>query len=190
MKAALYLRVSTTSQEPDNQLPALESYCREHGFEIVGTYTEQASAWSAGHQRELGRLLDDVRSGKRRYEVLLVFALDRLSRQGPAAILNLIAELKNYGVKVISLKEDFTGLPYGFSDVLYSFLAWSAKYESDRKSQNTRAGLERARAAGSILGRPKGKKDTKKRHKKRPVVFKYSGPGGLASTAGGTGGSN
>lgn len=177
MKAAAYLRVSTNEQTTDNQLPAIESYAASQGYELVEIYCENESAWKVGHQHELSRLLSDIRNGRRRYDILLVFALDRLSRLGSLAVLTLMDTFRNYGVKVESVKEPFTSLPYGFDSVIYSFLAWVAKYESDRKSQNTRAGLERARANGVRLGRPPGKKDRKPRRKKRPVVFKYGGSG-------------
>ena len=44
MKAALYLRVSTTEQNVDNQLPALEAYAESRGWQIVETYRENKSA--------------------------------------------------------------------------------------------------------------------------------------------------
>lgn len=181
MKAALYLRVSTSEQSTDNQLPALKAYAAKREYDIVATYQENESAWRAGHQAELSRLLDDIRSGKRKYDILLVWSLDRLSRLGPLAVLTLIDTFKNYGVKVESLQEPFTSLPYGFDSVIYSFLAWVAKFESDRRSERTKAGLARALVNGKTLGRPVGKKDSKKRRKKRAVVFKYGGVGVEAS---------
>ena len=165
MKAACYLRVSTGQQDVSNQLPALESYCQVRGYQISDIYREDASAWLNGHQKELARLLDVVRSGRRHYDVLLVWSLDRLSRQGPLAVLTLIDTFKNYGVKVESVQEPFTSLPYGFDSVIYSFLAWVAKFESDRRSERTKAGLARARAEGKKLGRPKGSKDKEPRRK-------------------------
>ena len=72
MKAALYLRVSTIEQHVDNQLPALEAYAESRGWQIVETYRENENGWRAGHQRELARLLADIRGGKRNYDVLLI----------------------------------------------------------------------------------------------------------------------
>jgi len=181
MKTALYLRVSTNEQSTDNQLPQLKAYAASKGYDIVAVYSENESAWRNGHQAELSRLLDDIRSGKRKYDLVLVWSLDRLSRLGPLAVLTLIDTFKTYGVKVESLQEPFTSLPYGFDSVIYSFLAWVAKFESDRRSERTKAGLARAVANGKTLGRPVGKRDSKKRRKKRAVVFKYGGVGVEAS---------
>jgi putative DNA-invertase from lambdoid prophage Rac len=175
-KVAAYVRVSSDEQTTENQLPAIRSWCEGRGYELTAVYLENESAWRAGHQHELCRLLSDIRSGKRKYDVLVVWALDRLSRQGPLHVLTLIDSLKNQGVKVESLQEPFTSLPYGFDSVIYSFLAWTGKWESDRKSINTRAGLARAKANGKRLGRPPGSKDKKKRRKKRPVIYRYGPP--------------
>jgi DNA invertase Pin-like site-specific DNA recombinase len=49
MIAALYLRVSTTEQNADNQLPALEAYVERRGWLIIETYRENESARRFGH---------------------------------------------------------------------------------------------------------------------------------------------
>ncbi len=131
MKCALYLRVSTSEQSTDNQRPALETYAASRGYEITGVYSEQESGWKAGHQKELARLLDELRSGKRQYDFLIVWSLDRLTRQGPAAILNLVDTFKRLGVKVISLEESWTEAPGEIGDILYSIVGWVARMESD-----------------------------------------------------------
>ncbi len=158
-KVAIYMRVSTGEQTVENQLPALERWVADKGHELVAVYSENESAWRDGHQHELARLLSDIRSGSRRYDILLVWALDRLSRQGPLAVLSLIDSLRSQGCQVVSLKEPFTDLPNGLDSVMYSIVAWVAKFESQRRSERTKAGLVRAVAEGSKLGRPAGSKD-------------------------------
>ena len=44
MKVALYLRVSSREQHTENQLPPLEQFCKQRGFEIVSIYAENESA--------------------------------------------------------------------------------------------------------------------------------------------------
>ncbi|MFC1892828.1 recombinase family protein [Chloroflexota bacterium] len=105
MKVVIYARVSTGEQDADNQIAQLNSWSRSRGWEIAGIYRENESAWKNGHQRELARLLDDAR--KRRFDAVLVWALDRLSREGPLAILTLVNRLKNCGVKVVSYQESW-----------------------------------------------------------------------------------
>ncbi|MFC2041739.1 recombinase family protein [Chloroflexota bacterium] len=163
VKAALYLRVSTSEQSTDNQLPALENYAASRGYEVVAVYSENESAWRNGHQKELSRLMADAR--KRRFQIVLVWALDRLSRLGPLAILTLIDSFKRCGCRVISLKEPWTETDGILSDILYSLVAWVAQYESMRRSERTKAGLARVKAQGKRLGRPPGSKDRRKRRR-------------------------
>ncbi len=163
MKAALYLRASTTQQEAANQLPALEDYAERRGFEIVQVYSENETAWKAGHQAELAKLFEDARKGK--FEVVLVWALDRLSREGALAILSLVDKLKKYGAKVISYQESWTEAPGDLADILYAITGWVAKMESQRRSERTKAGLERARREG----KPIGKRGPDKKKRKRRV---------------------
>ena len=91
MKAAVYLRVSSNEQSTDNQLPALEAYAKNRSYEIVKVYEEEESAWKSGHQRELANLMADAR--QRKFQAILVWALDRLSREGALAILSLVQNL-------------------------------------------------------------------------------------------------
>ena len=54
--AAIYCRVSTGGQDPDNQLRVLQEWARARGFEVVQIYSETESAWRDGHQAELARV--------------------------------------------------------------------------------------------------------------------------------------
>jgi hypothetical protein len=102
MKVAIYSRTSTTDQNPVNQSMVLTDWAGQRGYDVVMVYEEQESAWKAGHQRELARLLEDAR--KRKFGAVLVWALDRLSREGPLAILSLVNRLKICGVGVYHTK--------------------------------------------------------------------------------------
>jgi putative DNA-invertase from lambdoid prophage Rac len=168
MRTALYLRVSTKEQHTDNQLQPLEQFCKSRGFEIVKVYAENESAWRMGHQAELARLLHAAET--KHFDVVVVWALDRLTRSGTMAILQIINRLHQYGVRVISCQESFTERSFDETEPLYSMMAWVARMESQRRSERTRAGLERARAEGKGR-RGIDKKPRKKRIQKRPVVF-------------------
>lgn len=169
-RAAIYSRVSTGKQEMGNQLTAIKGYC-DGRYNIVDTYQEEESAWRQGHQKELHRLIRDARAGK--FRVVLVWALDRLSRGGALAILSLVHKLGSYGVRVISLQESWTEAPGELAEVLFAITGWVAQMESKRISERTKAGLARAMAEGRKPGRPPGSKDKHKRKKRaaRPPVW-------------------
>ena len=171
IKCAAYIRVSTSEQTTDNQLPDIKRLAEARGYELAHVYSEQESAWRQGHQHELARLLNDIRSGKRHYDVLLVWALDRLSRQGIASTLQLINTFELYGCHVISCREAWTHPEAGpMREMFIAMSAWAAKFESDRRSERTKAGL----ALKRLEGKGKRGKDKRKRKKRDYTLEKAS----------------
>jgi DNA invertase Pin-like site-specific DNA recombinase len=166
MKVAIYLRVSTAEQTTENQLPVLEKWVADRGHQLVRVYSENESAWKSGHQHELAQLKADA--ARRQFDIVLVWALDRLSREGAAAILNLVNTLKTYGVRVISYSEAWTEAPGEIGEILYAIAGWVARMESQRRSERTRAGLERARREG----KPIGKRGKDKKPRRRSGYYK------------------
>jgi putative DNA-invertase from lambdoid prophage Rac len=167
-KVAVYLRVSTKDQSVDNQLPQLEKWVADRGHELVAVYSENETAWKSGHQRELARLIKDAHKG--RFNLVLTWSLDRLSRLGSLAILSLVHRLSTYGVRVVSHEEGWTEAPGELAEILFAIAGWVARMESQRRSERTKAGLVRVRAAGVRLGRPPGAKDKKRRKKRSPRI--------------------
>ncbi len=168
MKAVIYSRVSTQEQELNNQLLPLRAWAKQKGLDLVGIYQEEESAWRVGHQKALKCLLDDAHKAK--FQIVLVWALDRLSRQGVYAILALIDRLKRQGVQVLSYQEPWTEAPGILGDLLYAITGWVAEFESKRRSERTKEGLRRLKAMGKTLGRPLGAQDKKKRQKRTAKI--------------------
>ena len=128
MKVGIYSRVSTGAQDTKNQSEVLIDWASQRGYEVVKVYTEEESAWRNGHQRELANLLVGAR--KRKIQAVLVWALDRLSREGALAILSLVQKLSTYGVKVLSYQESWTEAPGEMAELLYALTGWVARMES------------------------------------------------------------
>jgi len=99
-RAAIWLRVSDPGQHTENQLPDLQAWAERRDLEVVQVYQLQESAWRGAHQTALTQVYEDARRGK--FKVLLVWALDRLSREGPLATLEIIDRLSKAGVQVWS----------------------------------------------------------------------------------------
>lgn len=172
-KVVIYLRVSSNEQTTENQLPALQKWVADRGHELVEVYSENESAWKSGHQRELAQLFADLH--RRKVYVCLVWALDRLTREGIARIFELVNRFKAYGVRVISYQESWTEQTGPMADLLYAITAWVAEFESKRRSERTLAGLARALREGKKLGRPKGSKDKAKRQR-TGYLLRYANP--------------
>lgn len=163
MKVAIYARVSTDERTEQNQVPVLEEWSDARGWEVYDKYCDVGSAWQKADQKELRRLIEDARLGK--FQVVLVWALDRLTRGGIGKIFHILDVLKEYGVKVYSQRETWTEVSSELQPLLFSVYAWVAEQESKRISDRTKAGMARAKAAGKHVGRPPGKKDRKQRPK-------------------------
>lgn len=164
LKAVIYARVSTNSQDTGNQVEILTAWAETRGYQVAGIYFENESAWRSGRQKELARLVDDAR--RRDFDYILVWALDRLSREGALAILELVNKLNAWGVKVLSYQEGWTEAPGELAELLYALTGWVARMESQRRSERTKAGITRKRNASGTWGRPKGSRDKKQRKRR------------------------
>ena len=165
MKIAIYGRVSKNdeSQDPTNQLNPLRDYAKALGGVIVGEYVDMASG-SNGDRVEFKRLLEDA--DKRKFDLVLLWSLDRLSREGISNTLGYIERLKRNGVALKSLQESWLDTrDEGLGQLLLAIFSWVAQQERKRIVERTKAGLDRAKAQGKVLGRPKGSKDGKVRRK-------------------------
>jgi DNA invertase Pin-like site-specific DNA recombinase len=147
MRAALYARVSTTNgeQNPETQLDELRVWAHRLGHEVVVEYVDWVSG--AKNADERPALADALQAAhERRYDLLLVWALDRLSRGGIGATAGILARLKRSGVGLKSYREDWldTAAP-GVGELLTAVFSWVAQQERDRIRERVRAGLARAK---------------------------------------------
>ncbi len=173
MRLALYTRVSTNDQCPENQVKDLQAWAEREGHTIVAEYQDFMSG--ARRRERLDELFDDAR--KRRFDIVAIWSLDRLTREGPLATLLYIHRLNALGVKVYSHQEPYLNPSLPFYESIISLLADIARWERIRKSERTKAGLRRAVSQGKHLGRPLGCKDHKKRMVKTQKRKAISGMG-------------
>lgn len=157
MRVAIYARVSTDEQTEQNQVPVLEKWAADRGWEVVGVYRETGSAYQHADQKELRRLLEDCRLGKA--QAVLVFDLSRLTRQGPYETMSVVRRFAQAGAEVRSVQESwleqFTS-PY-MREAFIGFMGYLHNEESRIKSERTKAGMARVKASGKHVGRPRKK---------------------------------
>ena len=110
VKAAIWVRVSTDRRHEDNQIPDLERLCEHRGWEITRRYEiADASAYKGEHRHALQRMLDDAHRGE--FSVLVIWAVDRLCRQGIEELLRLIRELRERKVCSSAIKSPGSTAP-------------------------------------------------------------------------------
>jgi len=157
IRVAIYARVSTDDkgQDPENQLRQLREWCGRMGYPVVREYVEHENG---GKGVEYRKQLDAMFKGasRREFDLLLVWSLDRFSREGMAATVAHLQRLASHGVAFRSFTEEHLSTENELiRNILLAVLASLAKLEREKISQRTKAGLERARAKGKVLGRPK-----------------------------------
>lgn len=152
MKIALYLRVSTDKQETENQALQLRDFAEKQGWQIVREYCDYETG-SKSDRVEFQRMFEDA--SRRKFDLVLFWALDRLSREGVYETLQHLNRLESYGVGFRSFTEPYFDSCGIFKDAVIAIMATLAKQERIKRSERTKAGLARVRAAGKALGRPK-----------------------------------
>jgi DNA invertase Pin-like site-specific DNA recombinase len=92
-------------------------------------------------------------ASQKRFDLLLFWKLDRLSREGVRKTLRYLELLDSYGVAWRSFMEPFFDSCGIMRDVVISIMATLAEQERINISERTLAGLQRARKAGKVFGR-------------------------------------
>ena len=155
---ALYLRVSTTDkgQDTDNQLLQLQQFCDRQGWRIVETYIDRESGRKGKRERgDFSRMFEDA--AKRKFDVLVFWPLDRFSREGIRKTIAYLQQLSNLGCRFKSYTEPLLDTENELvAHIVVGVLAYLAQQEAVRISERTKAGLQRVRSQGKILGRPDG----------------------------------
>jgi DNA invertase Pin-like site-specific DNA recombinase len=147
-RAALYLRVSSIDQHPETQLYDLRQMAAQRGFEIVKEYTDKISGAKA-RRPALDQLLADAR--KRRFDVVVVWAFDRMARS-VRHFLEVLDELTQLNVEFVSHRENIdTGGALGRAMIV--IVGAIAELERNLIIERVKAGMRRARLEGTILGR-------------------------------------
>lgn len=148
MKIAIYCRVSREDLNLDNQKIQLEQHAKMRGWDYQ-VFQETESTRKTRPVKE--EVLDLLRRGK--FDGVLVYKLDRWARSLQELIMN-IEELKNRGKHFMVLTQPIdTSNASGM--LMLQMLGAFAEFEREMIRERTMAGLERARAQGKKLGRPK-----------------------------------
>ena len=138
-----YARVSTRDQEPGSQERDLTA------AGAVRVFVDHGESSRVRDRPQWVACLDYLRAG----DTLVVRALDRLAGTTTMAI-ETISELADRGVNIKSLTEPDIDTTTPMGRALFGIVAVFAQLRVDTIRENTRRGLEHARAQGRVGGRP------------------------------------
>src|SRR5204863_5997869 len=152
MRAAIYARVSTFDQEPENQLQELRRYTEARGWASV-EYVDRGVSGSKDRRPALDTLIRDAK--RRKFDVLVCWRLDRLGRN-LKHLITLLEDFQALGIDFVSLAEGMDATtPAG--KLQMHILGAIAEFERGRIQERVLAGLQRARTQGKRLGRPRAR---------------------------------
>jgi DNA invertase Pin-like site-specific DNA recombinase len=161
MRVAIYARVSTDDkgQDPENQLRELRAWCASAGHVIAHEYVDHESGRKGTDKRkQFAPLFDDA--AKRKFDCVLFWALDGFSREGIVPTIMHLQRLNSYEVGFHSYTEPHLATDNELvRNVLLALLASLGKVEAQKISDRTKAGMARAKAKGSRIGRPAIKRE-------------------------------
>ncbi len=152
-RAAIYLRVSTADQTTANQRRELEAAAAARGWTIASVFEDHAVSGSKGREQrpQLDLMLKDAVRG--RFDVVMVWAVDRLGRSLPDLVSSM-QELQAASVDLFIMQQALdTTTPAGRA--MFGMLGVFAEFERSMIQSRVKSGLDRAKAAGVKLGRPK-----------------------------------
>ena len=167
-----YCRVSTQSQDVEKQKHSLLNYGHENNISFEEIIEVVQSSRKSTKEREIDKLIDIATSG----DVIFITRLDRLGRN-TREFLNIVELLKNKGITLHIIKENMIIDPNRNDPMTNLFLLLVSSFsqlEREWISQRTIAGLEKAKAEGKMLGKPKGAISNHTQFEEhKQTIFKY-----------------
>jgi len=154
-KIALYYRVSTDKQDLASQKNTVEKWLAELPKKPSKVLVLEDEGISGKHENRPGYKQLMTMAVNRQIDTIVVYRLDRLSRNATVAIKTLL-ELDEYGVGFISVTQPVLNLGHAnpFRRTMLAAFAEIAEIERDTIVQRVRSGLEAAKKRGTRLGAP------------------------------------
>jgi len=152
-RAAIYVRVSTDKQTVENQVTALRQIAERRGWDVVEQYSDAGISGAKGRDGRPGldQMLKDA--SRRKFDVIMAWSIDRVGRS-LIDLLSTIQTLEACGVDLYLDQQSIdTTTPAG--KLMFQVCGAFAEFERSMIRQRIHAGLKRAVAQGTQLGRPR-----------------------------------
>ena len=179
MRAALYLRVSTTDQDTERQERELRAVAAARGWDVVEVFADNGISGSKGREKRpaFDRLHKDA--ARRKFDLVMSWSVDRLGR----SLKDLIAflhEMHALGIELFLFQQALdTTTPAG--KAMFQMLGVFAEFERAMIVERVRSGLAKARAKGTRSGKAIGRPRLPER--KRDAIRAAYAAGGVSMRA-------
>ncbi len=152
-RVAIYARVSTGEQTPDNQLQELRGVAERMGWQVAAEYVDRGISGAKGREQRpaYDRLYDAI--VRREIDLVMAWSVDRLGR----SLQQLVGLLSDLHAKRVDLYLYQQGIDTttAAGKAMFQMCGVFAEFERAMIRERVKAGLERARAQGKTLGRPR-----------------------------------
>jgi DNA invertase Pin-like site-specific DNA recombinase len=152
-RVAIYARVSTGEQTPDNQLHELRVVAKRMGWQVVAEFVDHGLSGVKG--RDQRPAYDRLHGAIVRREIdgVMAWSVDRLGRS-LQQLVGLLSDLQAKRVDLYLHQQGVdTSTPAG--KAMFQMCGVFAEFEHAMIQERVKAGLERARTQGKTLGRPR-----------------------------------
>ncbi len=152
-QVAIYARVSTGEQTPDNQLQELRRVAGRLGWRVAEEYVDHGISGAKGRDRRpaYDRLCAAI--VRREMDVVMAWSVDRLGRS-LQHLVGLLSDLQAKGVDLYLHQQGIDTTTVA-GKAMFQMCGVFAEFERAMIRERVKAGLERARAQGKTLGRPR-----------------------------------
>ena len=157
-RVAIYARVSTDAQEVESQLRDLREYTAAKKYTGVIEFIDVGISGKKESRPAWNKLWDSIQ--KRKVDVVVVHALDRLGRSLPHLV-RIIEAFRAQGIILVSYRENID-LATSSGRMMAGLFSVLAEYELSIIRERTKAGMRRARAQGKQIGKRKNYFDKRK----------------------------
>jgi putative DNA-invertase from lambdoid prophage Rac len=172
MSVFAYVRISTGSQDTENQRFEILKFADERKTTVDEWCVETVSGTKSYKSRALGDLIEKLQSE----DTLIVTEISRLGRS-MMEVMEILHRFMKTGVQVFTCKERFELGDNINSKILAFAFGLAAEIERQMISQRTKEALARKKAEGMKLGRPKGTLGKSKLDDKRELIVDLLGRG-------------
>ncbi|XDZ67308.1 recombinase family protein [Alphaproteobacteria bacterium LSUCC0226] len=151
-RAVLYLRVSKQEQTIENQRIELERVAKAKGWKVIATFKDEGVSGAFGREVRAQYDLMLKQGVQAKFDVVLAWDVSRLSRS-LVDLVTTLDELHACGIDLYLHQQAIdTTTPAG--KAMFQMCGVFAEFERGILSERVKAGLNRARQEGKILGRP------------------------------------
>lgn len=152
-RIAIYARVSTDGQSPENQLAELRAVANNMKWLVIETYVDHGvSGVKSREQRAAFKALCEA-AARKEFDVIMAWSVDRLGRSLQHLVV-FLSDIHALGIDLYLHKQGInTTTPTG--KAMFYMCSVFAEFERETIRERVLSGLQRARSKGAILGRPR-----------------------------------